>query len=170
MEVVKTQSPTVQLPANFQNYDFAKLAKSERDPRKCKRLIGLGILQQKRSLNETAKLLKVGRQTVRGWLKSFKQFGLDGLSDKHRSGRKPRLNKKDVPAFVEAVVNLQADRKGGRITGHDIQKMAEDKFKIKYSLDRIYTLLAALKVVWITGRSQHPKANEAAQEAFKKKI
>jgi putative transposase len=170
LKVVKNQSPTVQLPEGFHNYDFAKLAKSERDPRRLIRLTGFGILQQNESLSKTAKLLKVERKTVRGWLKKFIKFGLDGLSDEHRSGRPPRLGKDQEPAFTEAVVQLQKDREGGRITGTDIQKLAEEKFNAKLSLDRIYTLLAQLKIVWITGRSRHPKTDDAAQEAFKKKI
>jgi transposase len=170
MEKVNVQSPTVQLPENFYDYDFAELAKSERDPRKRSRLTALGILQQQVSLNKTAKLLKTERKTVRGWLTKFKQFGLEGLSDKHRSGRPPRLKKDQEADFTAAVLQLQQDRKGGRITGFDIQKLAEEKFNAIYSLDRIYTLLSHLKIVWITGRSKHPKSNEALQEAFKKKI
>jgi transposase len=171
MEAVKKfQSPTVQLPEGFQNFDFAKLAKSEPDPRKRTRLTGFGILQQKESLNKTAKLLKVAKKTVRDWLKKFKEYGLDGLSDKPRSGRKPRLAKDQEVAFADAVIKLQKDKNGGRVTGHDIQKLAADKFNAKLSLDRIYTLLAQLKIVWITGRSKHPKSDEALQEAFKKKI
>ncbi len=170
MRVAKYQSPTVQLPEDFQKHDFAILAKSESDPRKRGRLTGLGILQQKTSLNKTSKLLKVAKQTLRGWLEKFKQDGLNGLSDKPRSGRKPRLAKDQEPAFADAVVQLQKDRGGGRITGNDIQKLAEDKFKAKLSLDRIYTLLKQLKIVWITGRSRHPKTDEASQEAFKKKF
>lgn len=170
MEAVKAQSSTIKLPENFYDHDFAELAKSERDPRKRSRLTALGILQQKVSLKKTAKLLKTERQTIREWLTKFKESGLDGLSDKHRSGRPPRLKKDQEAAFAAAVLQLQEDRKGGRITGSDIQKLAEEKFNVKYSLDRIYTLLAQLKIVWITGRSKHPKSNEALQEDFKKKI
>jgi transposase len=41
---------------------------------------------------------------------------------------------------------------------------------VKSSLRSVYNTLQRVGLVWITGRSQHPKANLEAQEAFKKTL
>ena len=48
--------------------------------------------------------------------------------------------------------------------------MLKKKFNAGYSANSIYDLLERLNIVWITGRSIHPKADKEAQEEFKKKV
>ena len=44
----------------------------------------------------------------------------------------------------------------------------KEKFDVDCSIDTVYRTLARVSLVWITGRSTHPKANIEAQQAFKK--
>jgi transposase len=68
------------------------------------------------------------------------------------------------------VLRLGANRKGGRIRGKDVVELLEKQFNVKSSLRSVYNTLQRVGLVWITGRSQHPKANLEAQEAFKKTL
>ncbi|NYT46798.1 MAG: winged helix-turn-helix domain-containing protein [Candidatus Methanofishera endochildressiae] len=70
--------------------------------------------------------------------------------------------------FKEAVITLQEERVGGRITGHDIRQLLDEQFQIKCCLNSVYNLLARLNIVWITVRSKHPKQDQTTQDDFKK--
>ena len=66
------------------------------------------------------------------------------------------------------VLDTQAQRVGGRITGYDIQALIEDRWEVNYGLSTVYTLLAKLNLSWISSRSRHPKQSAEAQADFKK--
>jgi transposase len=85
-----------------------------------------------------------------------------------RSGRKPKIPREREEEFIKRTESLQTSKNGGRATGYDIQKMALDEFGADYADSSIYMVLKRLKTSWITARSIHPKADEAAQAAFKK--
>ena len=148
--------------------DFSKLAKKEKKACVRVRILAMAQLKDNGSIGKTAKSLHVNRHSVGEWFRSFKERGIQGLYDLPRSGAKPKLPKEKEQEFVAEVLALQENKKGGRITGYDIQKMALKKFDANYAEDSIYGVLERLKMSWITGRSKHPKANEAEQKAFKK--
>ncbi|NGX52860.1 MAG: hypothetical protein KR126chlam5_01166 [Candidatus Anoxychlamydiales bacterium] len=70
--------------------------------------------------------------------------------------------------FKQTVLELQHNRNGGRIRGEDILQLMQEKFGVDCSIDTVYRTLARVNLVWITGRSIHPKVNLEAQETFKK--
>jgi len=70
--------------------------------------------------------------------------------------------------FKEAVITLQEDRVGGRITGHDIRQLLDERFQVKCCLNSVYNLLARLNIVCITSLSKYPKQDQAIQDDFKK--
>ena len=125
-------------------------------------------LQQDRSYAEVASFLCVHEATVKGWLARFKALGLDGLRESSRSGAKRKLPADQEINFKEAVITLQEERVGGRITGHDIRQLLDEQFQIKCCLNSVYNLLARLNIVWITVRSKHPKQDQTTQDNFKK--
>jgi transposase len=102
------------------------------------------------------------------WVKRFKTEGFEGLKDKPGRGLKPFLPSEDQAAFREAVLELQEKRTGGRIRGRDVLELMRTKYGIDPSLSTVYNTLKRADLVWITGRSIHPKADLEAQEAFKK--
>ena len=92
------------------------------------------------------------------------------MDSKNRKGRgaKYKLPLSEEEAFRKAVLELQDKKKGGRIKGTDVLRLMEEKFSIKCSLQSVYNTLRRVDLVWISGRSKHPKADFQAQEAFKK--
>jgi transposase len=66
------------------------------------------------------------------------------------------------------VLACQAARTGGRLNVHDIKAWVEANYQQTYSKAGTYCILKRSGMSWITSRSQHPKADEAKQAAFKK--
>jgi transposase len=112
--------------------------------------------------------LRVHETTVHGWVLRFKTAGLDGLKESPRSGAKRKLPADQEAKFKDAVIDLQEQRSGGRITGHDVRTLLEEQFQVNCCLNSVYNLLARLSLVWITVRSKHPKQSQASQDTFKK--
>lgn len=148
--------------------NFAKLSKKEQHPQKRVRLLALAQLKSGKGIGEVAKGINVHRHTVGNWYARYKKFGLAGLDNLPRSGRKPKLPKEREEEFIQRIEDLQRSKKGGRITGYDILEIAHNEFKANYADDYIYTVLNRLNMSWVTSRSQHPKANEEKQSTFKK--
>ncbi len=160
------RTPT--LPDDFNSHDFEKLYKSASNPREKMRLLGFIHLQAGKTYTEIGRLLRVKRQTVSDWLTNFIRKGLEGLKDAPRSGPPTKLRPGDELCFLQAVIELQENREGGRATGEDVRKMLRERFGAEYTLSGVYDLLKRLDIVWITARPKHPKSDPKVQEEFKK--
>tara|TARA_Y100000310_G_scaffold335936_1_gene419204 strand:- start:39 stop:1097 length:1059 start_codon:yes stop_codon:yes gene_type:complete len=156
-----------QLITAIQEYDFLSCFKVERDPKIKIKLQALHHLQQGKKLCEVAKIVLADERTVRSWLRSFVEFDYEGLIEREGRGRKPRLPPEEEENFKDEIDRLHEDKNGGRIIAEDIQKLLSEKFDCNYSTSGVYTLLDRLNVVWISGRSKHPKHSEEAVEQFK---
>jgi transposase len=156
------------LPEGLQAHDFHTLAKNEPHARTRVRLLGMAHLQEGWSTHAIATALRVHETTVHGWVLRFKTAGLDGLKESPRSGATRKLPANQEAKFKDAVISLQEQRSGGRITGHDIRALLEEQFQVSCCLNSVYNLLARLGLVWITVRSKHPKQSQASQDSFKK--
>lgn len=158
------------LPECFNEYDFEKLYKNERNPNTKERLLALQHLKEGKSKIAVGKILKRARRTISEWCKKFIDSGIEGLVNQPRSGRNPNLLKENQKAFLKELDKLQSEKGGGRIVGEDIKQMLQERFNVDYHVNSVYRLLDRLNIVWITGRSIHPKADQEKQEEFKKKL
>jgi len=153
---------------DIQRYDFDKLAKTEGNARERRRFVAFAHIRDGKTFTETAIAVRVKLRTLMNWVKQFKTEGLEGLRDKPGRGAKPFLSVEHHAAFRQAVLELQEKRVGGRIRGSDVLELMKTKYGIDPSLRTVYDTLKRAELVWITGRSIHPKADLEAQEAFKK--
>ncbi|MFW1859012.1 helix-turn-helix domain-containing protein [Acinetobacter defluvii] len=53
----------------------------------------------------------------------------------------------------------QKEKKDGRLVGENIVLLAKEHFGVDYHTDAIYAVLKRLGMSWITGCSQHSKAD-----------
>lgn len=150
------------------NYDFEYLFKKASNPREKIRFLAFIHIQAKKSYSSISKIIKIDRHTIGNWVKKFNKEGINGIKEKGGRGNKPKLKVSEEESFRKAVLELQDNRPGGRIIGLDILKIMEEKFNVKCSLSSVYNTLRRVKLVWISGRSKHPKADIEAQETFKK--
>ena len=154
----------------FRGTNFTEIAKTEKNARKKIRLLALSHAAEGASFIDISSMLNVHYQTVRLWVKNFLNDGLDGLNEKEGRGLKSLLSKEQESELLKAIDVGYNDLNGGRLFGHDIQKMIDKNFGIKCSLSTVYNILHRAGLVWITARSKSPKADLAAQEDFKKKF
>ena len=69
------------LPNDFQKHDFLDLIKKEPHPRKRIRLLAMHHIQLGKSLKAVSALVQYHWATVQRWLKQFKKYSFEGLSD-----------------------------------------------------------------------------------------
>jgi transposase len=155
---------------NINDYDFDVLAKTCGTPRERIRYIAFAHIQEGKSFTEVASMIRVKLRTLMNWIKNFKKDQIEGLKEKTGRGADPYLEPEHHEAFRQAVLELQHNRKGGRVKGRDILEMMKSKFGIEPSLSTVYDTLKRVNLVWITGRSKHSKADFEAQESFKKTL
>lgn len=151
----------------IQEYNFKASYRVERDPRIKIKLQALYHLQTGRSLKDVAEIVLSNDKTVRSWLRNFVDFDYEGLIERKGRGRKPRLPSDEEEKFKKKLDALQESRKGGRITAEDIRNLLTERFDCNYSIQGVYTLLDRLNIVWISGRSKHPRHSQEAIDQFK---
>jgi transposase len=122
------------------------------------------------TLKVTARMLKVLPRTVIGWVSKFRKNRIDGLKEQGGRGRKRSLEKDDEKVIGAMVEEMQSKREGGRIRGQDVHEMIKNCYGLNLSNGSLYRVLHRAGLSWITGRSQHPKADPKKQENFKKTL
>lgn len=152
-----------------QDIDFASLAKKEKNGRVRIRFLALSNLQRGISHRKTAKILEVSPVSINNWVNRFKSSGIEGLRDQTSNrGRNQMLPKNKEKELKELVLKKQKNLIGGRLIGDNIIDIIKKKYGITYSSSGVYSLMQRIGLVWISSRSQHPKANKKKQKNLKK--
>jgi transposase len=135
-----------------------------------RRMLALASVLEGSSREAAARAAGMDRQTLRDWVHRYNAEGLPGLHDRPRSGRKPRLTP-EQGAELAAVVERgpDPDRDGVvRWRRIDLKALIEARFDVRLHERSVGKLLRRLGFARLSVRPKHPKADEAAQEAFKK--
>ncbi len=148
--------------------DFPKLMRETSDARMRLRLLAISHFVDGKNRTQIAEFLKVSRNSVNNWVKSYLNFGIEGLAEKQHTGRPSQLTEKQLLQLKRYIASNAIKPTGGRLQGADIIEYIKEEFDQSYSLSGVYKLLRKLDLVWITTRSKHPKHSLKAQEAFKK--
>lgn len=152
----------------IEEYDFDKLSKTQGNPRERKRYLAFAHIRDGKSFTEAAAAIRIELRTLMNWVKNFRAKGIDGLKDRPGRGSKPYLSADERCAFKQSVLELQQKRTGGRVRGSDVLALMKEKYNVTPTLSTVYNTLKRADLVWITGRSMHPKADAKSQEDFKK--
>lgn len=158
----------IELPDVLWVEDFEGLYRREKHPRVKMRYLAMLLLRQGKSYKEVGKIVQVHEKTVLKWIRRLRADGIAGLQERGGQGRKPRLGEERYEEVKQAILECQASLVGGRIIGKDIQKLLKEEFGVELSVNRIYELLHIMGLSWVSARSQHPRADVARQETFKK--
>jgi transposase len=141
-----------------------------RDARAARRMLALALVLEGASREEAARAAGMDRQTLRDWVHRYNEEGLPGLHDRRRPGPRPRLTP-GQEAELEAVVERgpDPDRDGVvRWRRVDLKALIEARFAVRLHERSVGKVLRRLGFSRVSVRPRHPKADEAAQEAFKK--
>ena len=95
------------LPDDFHQYDFAKLARKESNPKNRVRLIAMANIKDGMTLNAISKVLKVHWKTLQNWLTSFRANGISGLYVKTTKHKPSNTNHITYIGYQSSSYNTQ---------------------------------------------------------------
>src|SRR5690349_2838176 len=139
-----------------------------RDARAARRMLALALVLEGRSRAEAARAAGMDRQTLRDWVHRYNAEGLDGLSDRRRPG--PRLSPEQEAELATAVEQGPDPDRDGVVRWRrvDLKALIEARFAVRLHERSVGKVPRRLGFSRVSVRPRHPKADEAAQAAFKK--
>lgn len=141
-----------------------------KDGRAARRMLAIALVLEGTDRTTAAQTCGMDRQTLRDWVHRYNAEGLAGLSNRRSPGPTARLSpdqKAELAALVE--VGPDPERDGVvRWRRIDLKRRIETMFGVSMHERTVGKQLAALGFRRLSVRPQHPKADVAAQEAFKK--
>src|SRR3954467_7336694 len=141
-----------------------------RDARAARRMLALALVLEGASRETAARCAGMDRQTLRDWVHRYNAEGLAGPHDRPPPGPRPRLSPEQEAELVTAVERgPDPDRDGVvRWRRADLRALIEARFSVRLHERSVGKVLRRLGFTRVSVRPKHPKADEAAQEAFKK--
>src|SRR3954470_3844933 len=150
--------------------DLRREARRCRDARAARRMLALALVLEGASREEEARHAGMDRQTLRDWVHRYNAEGLAGLSDRPRSGRRPRLSPGQEAELAAAVERGPDPDRDGVVRWRRValQALIEARFSVRLHERSVGKVLRRLGFSRVSVRPRHPKGGEAAREAFKK--
>lgn len=161
--------PALAIRTDLNSHDLRRLARAEPDARVSRRLLAIAMALDGGRREDAAQRAGMDRQTLRDWVVRYNAEGLDGLRDRPRSGRPPLLApalEGELAALIAAGPDLERDGVVEYRVRH-IRALALRHFGADYSRTGMQERLHRMKLAYLKPRPLHPKADPAAQEAFR---
>ena len=123
-----------------------------------------------KTIPEAAQTMSLAARTIQNWVNNYNRYGLEGIKDRRRQGRRARLTKQQKTRLIERIeAGPLPEDKVCSLRAVDIQRIVEKQFGHKYSLTGIYYMLHhQLGFSYLKPRPRHARADPQAQQAFKK--
>ena len=145
-------------------------AARSRDANASRRMLALALVMEGASRTDAARSCGMDRQSLRDWVHRYNAEGLDGLVDRHRSGR-PSLLTLEQQVELEAIIAAGPDPAVDGVVRWrcvDLQRVTLERFEARIAERTMAKLVHKLGFSRLTPRPRHPKSDVAAQEAYKK--
>jgi transposase len=110
---------------------------------------------------------------ITNWVHQFEREGVQGLVDKARSGRTPKLNAiqlKEVSIALAEELPTKYNYNTATWTGPILIDWIKNKFEIEFKKAQIYNIIKSLGFSYQKGRGIFPEADQAKQEEFKEAL
>ena len=155
--------------ARHTSEELLTLYKTERNPRLARRIQAVYLARRALSCPQIMDITAAKRRTIQNWIRWYNQDGIEGLKDKPRCGRHPKLSAAQQQKLQK---RLDAGTKPSDgtcvLNGPAIQRILEKEFGVLYCLNGVYELLHRLGYSCLCPRPRHQQADPELQEAFKK--
>jgi transposase len=150
--------------------EIENLLKSKEDYKIALRLISILPIAKGESSRKAQELLLLSHNQICTWVKRFNEFGLEGLNDRPKTGRKPKISSEQLEWLKNVVVNESPTQYGFNTetwTAPIIVKVVEKQCDISYSDDMIYILLKKkLNLTHKKGKGFYAESNPKVREKF----
>ena len=145
--------------------ELRRLARRE-SGRVCQRVLLIANMLEGMEHEEAARLAGLSRSAAYEWHNRYEEDGIEGLRDRPRPGRQPRVDAATSARFKERI-GAALERDGVvAFRGVDAQRILKEEFEIDCSLSSAHRLLHRIKLSWLAPRPRHPQADATAQTAF----
>jgi transposase len=133
------------------------------------RLRAVAMARAGRTTPQIVQALKLPRRSVQRWVEQYNEQDVAGLHHHKGAGAKPRL-KADQHERLRARLDAGPTPADGTCawSGAAIVELLSKEFGVVLKRDAVYKLLHRMRYSWLCPRPRHPKADAAAQDAFKK--
>ncbi len=119
---------------------------------------------------EIAAQLDRSRRFVQQWAYRYRDGGLAHLTERPRSGSPTKLRREDEAAFQIRIETGPSSRDGVcTLRGKDLQRILEEEFGVRYTLDGVYDLLHRLGYSCLKPRPRHRKNEPARMHQWKRR-
>ena len=145
-------------------------AARSRDARAARRMLAIALVLEGVDRKTAAETCGMDRQTLRDWVHRYDAEGLAGLANRRGASRPHRLDPAQVAelaSWVEAGPDPATDGVV-RWRRQDLRARVSERFGVELHERTVGKYLAALGYRRLSLRPRHPKADHAAQDAFKK--
>lgn len=147
-----------------------ELLKSKEDYKTALRLVSILPLSKGESSRKAQELLLLSHNQILIWAKRFNEFGVEGLKDKPKPGRKSRIHPEQLSQLKRVVLESPPEEYGYNTavwTAPMLVEVIEKEFGIHYSDDAVYFLLKKkLGLSYKKGRGFYPEADPQKREEF----
>jgi len=136
----------------------------------CQRMLLIANLMDGMEVDDAARLVGLRRCAAYKWHNQYEEYGIDGLCDRPRSGKKRRVSDEIGQEIHDRIcAGADIDRDGiVSFRGLDVKNWLENDYGIKLGNTATYDLLHRLKLSWLVPRPRHWMADAQAQEEFRK--
>src|SRR5215212_434746 len=140
-----------------------------RDAAAARRMLALALVLDGASRENAARHAGMDRQTLRDWVHRYNEEGLAGLHDRRRPGPKPRLTPEQEAELAAEVERGPDPERDGVVRWRriDLKALIETRFDVRLHERSVGKVLRRLGFARLSVRPRHPKADEAAQAAFR---
>jgi transposase len=121
MSVISTENFILK----YKHIDFQKMARRESCPRVRERMLGFYNLMLGKNRIEAAKAVGRNSEWLRMWVLRYDEGGYEQLIDKAKPGQPKHLTSEQEEELVKAIILMQDNQNGGRITGREIKEYIE---------------------------------------------
>lgn len=113
------------------------------------------------------KMLGRSRGFIQRWAYAYRDGGLDAIAVKPQPGRPPTLPGDQHQAFKQRILDGPTQADGVcTLRGVDAQRILQDEFGVRYSLNGVYDLLHRLNLSVLVPRPEHRKADPQAMRQW----
>ncbi len=147
--------------------ELRRLARHE-SGRVCQRVLMIANMLEGMEHEAAARLAGLSRSSAYQWHNRYEEAGIEGLRDRPRPGRPPRVDALTTARLKERIVAGADLERDGVVAfrGVDAQRILKEEFDIDCSLSSTYRLLHRTQLSWLAPRPRHPQADATAQAEF----
>jgi transposase len=122
------------------------------------------VSAKEHGISIVAKVFNITTNTLRSWVKRFKEGDFNNLEYKNGRGRKSNIKNEHYNALQEWI------EKDSSLTINKILKRLEGEFNLRTSKSAVHRAMEKLPFSYITPRPKHYKQDQSQQEEFKKNL